>query len=186
MQDCSSSDSTFTLQISTWFQVHRGVDEYCCTLTFRSEQLEASCTDYRTKDIFTRKVVEFALMLIELEAESTDLPTLQIEGYEDVFSPAIESCRVRIAQAREGMARLEFRHRRDLSAPASKMEGVWIGAEEARTINVDVLEEDVRRMGYSLLSSVVEGGVDFSFELHPAARSSGRQGWQPSNDDDIP
>lgn len=186
MQDCSSSDSTFTLQISTWFQVHRGVDEYCCTLTFRSEQLEASCTDYRTKDIFTRKVVEFALMLIEFGTESTDLPTLQIEDCEDVLSPDIESCRVRIAQDRKGMARLEFCHRRERPGPDSKMEGVWIRAEEARTIHVVILEEDVQRMGYDLLSSVAGCCVGFSFELHPVARSSGRQGWQPSNDDDIP
>lgn len=165
MQEDESTGSVPTLEVSTWFQVHRDRDEHCCKLAFVTEQFRVSCTGCNEDaDFFDRQLIEFAKALIEFKSTPTGSPTFEVENGElDYF----ESCRVRIAQAREGVARLEFRHRTWPNSCSPIMGRIWVEVEEARTFHVEIPMEDVRGMAYGLLSTVADG-KDFSFCLRPA------------------
>lgn len=178
---------SLTFEVSTWFQVHRDVDEYCFTLKLavKPENFEVCCVEYNENDIYTRGVVEFALALIEFATDSTRIPKIKVTNYDaradwGSWAPP-ETYEVSIVQVREGAARLFLRHQ-PFEELEGTLEGVWF--DELRTIYFDLLEEDVRRMGYSLLSAVGadKGNVYFSFDLHRAAPPPADLG----NDVDIP
>ncbi|WP_156968998.1 hypothetical protein [Arenimonas metalli] len=183
MQEAEPTSNVLTLEISTWFQVHRDRDEYCCELSLKTEKLEASCIEFDGSSEFTKKLTEFALALIEFEAGSTGCPTFGVAGGE---VGNFESCRVYIVHAREGVARLEFRRRAWLGNSDPVMEHIWVEVEEAKTFHIEVPIEDVVQMGYRLLSSVGERSGHFSFDLMPAASSFRKESEEPEEDDFIP
>lgn len=186
------SSGSITLKISTWFQVHRDVDEYCFDLILagKTENFEVRCVEYRESDIYTRKIVEFALALIELETDSTKVPKIQVMDYDprafwEGWAPP-EIYEVSIVHVREGVARLVLRHEL-VEEIKYKQEGVWL--DEVRAIYFDLLEEDVWQMGYRLLSAVGtnKGSVEFSFDLRRAASPPPADfGNDVPFDDDIP
>ena len=185
MQEDPSSNKTLTFEVSTWFQVHRDVDEHCFSLKLaaKAENFEVCCVEYNEHDVYTRKIVEFALALIELATDSTSVPKIEVEDYDprvlwEGWSPP-EIYDVSITHVREGVVRLSLRHQPALCHQRGEetehvREGVWV--DEVRLICFDLLEEDVRRMGFSLLSAVGVGerSVDVKFDLHRAGRLRGR------------
>lgn len=162
MREDAPAGGAPALEVSTWFQTHRDRDEYCCNLAFVTAQSRVSCTGYDANaDFFDLQLIEFAKALIGFDSNPAGLPTFEVED-KDLHD--FESCRVRITQARKGVARLEFHHR---SYGSQTIGRTWVDVEGIRTFHVEIPAEDVRDMAYGLLSAVSNGKI-FSFRLNPA------------------
>lgn len=167
MQKVEITGSAPTLEVSTWFQVHRDRDEYCCELALVAEKCRVSCTAYsENRDFFDGQLIEFAKALIDFVGNPEGLPTLEVGGGDpDCFEAC--SARIRVAQACEGLAQLEFRHSTRSIDCGLIMGRISVEVEEAKTFHIEIPMEDVRDMAYGLLSKVTND-KDFIFCLRPA------------------
>lgn len=183
MQEDSASIGALTLEISTWFQVHRDRDEYCCRLEFAGKKFGYSYayTEYANHDGFMRKIVEFAMLLIEFPDDPVGEPKFWIAGYDPIEEideyHYRQIGRIRIIHSGKGLAQLEFHHFRIYN----------LGIVEETSIQFEIREEVVRQMGRNLLAAVVEDHVHFTFNLVPTAMISTDEAFQSRVDsDDVP